>query len=483
MTKEELIKRINDLEWYDFEVKEAKSELPKSIWETVSAFANTSGGWIVLGIRQVGRNFIISGVDNIEKLEQDFLGTIRSQKFNATVDAQITKYDIEGKKVLAFHIASSPQKPIYFNNPQNTFIRFGSGDQRATNAEIAAMFRNQAFGVKSEQTIPGTDIGMLNHDSLHGYRNYMKIWGDRPELTVNDDGDFCKKLGICDMNGQLNYGGLIMFGKYEFLREYVPTFWMDLVEISGDNVAEAKVRYTYRIPEQDNLWEYYMVLIKRLRLLVNTPFKMNSEGFNVEDQSQFKILREALVNMLIHADHFSTIHSCIHVYTNRVEFFNAGAFPIPIEQIGAKLYSNPRNPTIAKLFRLVHLSETVGYGMDLMREWKPATGFEMSIESDITSTTVTFYLQTINDNVNVNDNVNDNVNIILQFCIVPKSRREILSHIGLAYHTDAYRKHIEPLVSAGLIELTIPEKPKSRNQQFITTEKGKHFISDKSASK
>jgi hypothetical protein len=69
MTKEELIDRINDIEWEDFEAKEAKSELPKNIWETVSAFANTSGGWIVLGIKQNGKKFEISGVDNAEKLE------------------------------------------------------------------------------------------------------------------------------------------------------------------------------------------------------------------------------------------------------------------------------------------------------------------------------------------------------------------------------------------------------------------------------
>ena len=153
MTKEELIDRINDIEWEDFEAKEAKSELPKNIWETVSAFANTSGGWIVLGIKQNGKKFEISGVDNAEKLEQDFLGTLRSQKFNEPVDAKSMLYHIDGHRVLAFHIASSPHKPIYYNNPQNTFIRFGSGDQRATNGEITAMFHNQSFGIKSEQIL------------------------------------------------------------------------------------------------------------------------------------------------------------------------------------------------------------------------------------------------------------------------------------------------------------------------------------------
>ena len=104
MTKEELVARLRDIEWDDFEVKAAKSELPKNIWETVSAFSNTSGGWIVLGVKQSGKTFEIQGVDNMEKLEQDFLGTLRSSKFNHTIFAQPQRYDINGCKLLAFYL-------------------------------------------------------------------------------------------------------------------------------------------------------------------------------------------------------------------------------------------------------------------------------------------------------------------------------------------------------------------------------------------
>ena len=59
MTKEELIARLKDIEWDDLEVKEAADALPKSVWETVSAFSNTSGGWLVLGVKQTGKKFEI----------------------------------------------------------------------------------------------------------------------------------------------------------------------------------------------------------------------------------------------------------------------------------------------------------------------------------------------------------------------------------------------------------------------------------------
>ena len=62
MDKEELIEKLEDLEWEDFEVKEAKSEIPKSSWETVSAFSNTTGGWLVFGIKKTGKRYDISGV-------------------------------------------------------------------------------------------------------------------------------------------------------------------------------------------------------------------------------------------------------------------------------------------------------------------------------------------------------------------------------------------------------------------------------------
>jgi ATP-dependent DNA helicase RecG len=416
MTKDQLLTRLKDIEWDDFEVKKAQNELPKNIWETVSAFSNSSGGWIVLGVLQVSqgiqassasqvlqtlqqsKQYRITGVSNAEKLEQDFFSSMRSQKFNAVLTGIRThKYSIEDKTVLAFFVPSSIHKPIYFNNPKNTFIRCGSGDQRATDSEVSAMFREQSFGIRSELSIPETNINLLKQDSLHGYRNFLVNSNLLIGYKDYDDETFYKKIGVADDKGLLTYAGLLMFGKTEVIHRHIPTFCVDYFEIPGISLREAHTSYTYRIPEQENIWDYYLVLIRRLQLYAETPFKMNEYGASSGDTSQFRILREALVNMLTHTDHFSLIRSNIRVYTNRIEFLNAGSFPIPVERLGTSIISKPRNPTIAKLFRFANLAENAGLGIDKLKSWEQLTGKSFSIQNEIEYVIVTFGLKSGED--------------------------------------------------------------------------------------
>ena len=136
MDKNTLLSRLSDIEWKDFEVKEASVDLPKTIWETVSAFANSAGGWIVLGVAQKGKRFEIKGLTHPEKIEQDFTTVLRSRtKFNVLINPICKKYSIDGNLVLAFYIPASPQNPVFYTTLCNTFNRTASGDQRASESE------------------------------------------------------------------------------------------------------------------------------------------------------------------------------------------------------------------------------------------------------------------------------------------------------------------------------------------------------------
>ncbi len=326
-------------------------------------------------------------------MEQDIINTLRSvYKFNVPILATAQFLDFDGKAVLAFHIPVSANKPVYFgNNLNNTFVRVGSGDQRATDIEIDILMREKTFGMKSEMEVDGTGFGDLNTQSLQTYRRRIKDYN--PDFRYNDldDEQFCIKTGIIS-RGKLTYGGLLMLGKGEIVQEYVPHFWIDYIEIPGTTYSDADCRYTYRMPEQENIWEYFKVLLQRLRLYVDNPFMAGPDGFSPEDNSQLYCLREGLVNLLAHADYFSPMHSTIRVFNDRIEFQNPGRFAVRISDKPGKVKSVPRNPNIIAFFRYARQGENAGYGIDKIMRWTKLTGLEVDFESDITSSTVTYPL-------------------------------------------------------------------------------------------
>lgn len=395
MTKEELLERLNDIEWNDFEIKEAMGGLPKSMWETVSAFSNTDGGWIVLGVKEKkangGSTYIIQGVPAPEKMEQDILTILRSRsKFSAPISVIAKKYTVEGKTILAFEIPLSPHRPVSIKSSGDVYIRTGSGDVIANDLEVDAITRDAAFGCKSEMEVHGSSFNDINLESIASYRSYLRDYNRSMSYPTLDDESFCNKLNIVLASGKLSYGGLLMFGKRESVLKALPNFWIDYMEIPGSSYSEASQRYTYRMPEQENIWESFQLIMHRLRNFVNAPYLEGPDIFGTEDQSQLFCLREGVVNFCSHSDYFAAAHPTIRVFEDKIVMQNPGRFILDASEFRNRLLSMPRNPSIIKFFRYPRLSENAGYGIDKILKWKTLTGGDVAFQSDLLVSTVTY---------------------------------------------------------------------------------------------
>ena len=392
MTKEELIKRLEDIEWEDFEVKAARSALPQSSWETVSSFSNTAGGWLIFGVQQLGKEFIIQGVENPEKIEQDFITALRSGKFNIKIQTTNKKYKVNGVDILAFNVAPAPAKfkPVYFNNSlKNTFIRTGSGDQRATQEEIDAMFRNSSFESKDKE-LTDFSISDLDEETVHRYRTYLQNIESAHSYNSLSNVEFLQKLNVL-INQKITIAGLLVFGKEDCINYVIPDFRIDYLEIAGTSYSKAPTRYKYRLPGEENLFNYYFSVYKKLVKNIDIPFKEGKNGFRDEDQPQVNAVKEALVNLLMHTDYFSNAKPRIRVFTDRIEFFNPGGLPKKLEDIINEDFSMPRNPTIAKIFRIIKLSENIGSGFHKMiNGWESYYKVKPDITGDFNNYTITF---------------------------------------------------------------------------------------------
>ncbi|WP_417361453.1 RNA-binding domain-containing protein [Galbibacter sp.] len=395
MTKDQLIAKLADLEWEGFEVKAAKGGLPKDTWETVSAFSNTSGGWLLFGIKQNRGRYEIQGLNNPEKIEQDILHTIRSGKFNVFVPTQQVKYNIDGKTVLAVYVPASKNKPVYYNSLQNSYIRRGSSDQRATKEETDTMSRDQTFETKTSELAPNTSKADLHTTSLNEYRDYMARFNPNVSYIRFDEDEFLTKLRIVD-KGQLTYAGLLFLGERDCIEKHFPDFRIDLLEIPGTTITDTTTGYTFRLDEFENLWDYYFACFQRLKQKVDVVYQITSQGFGQEISPGLEAIRESLVNMLMHADYFTPAHSRIRIFTNHIEFYNPGGLPKPLEELKSKNLSLPRNPLISKLFRIVRLAENAGYGIDKIEtNWEQYNHTAPEYDISFDSTIIKLYLQKV----------------------------------------------------------------------------------------
>ena len=385
-----LLERIDDRlagrEDLELEFKKARGNLPKNIWETVSAFANTSGGWIVLGVNDDVRPPVIEGVANAHDMLQTFFNLMRNdQKISCEVcgptDAAIE--ELGGNDVIVIHVPAAPrkQRPVHIDgNPyRGTFVRRHSGDYRCNKTEVDRMMRD-AFEASADATIL-SNFGWddLDRETFARYRRRFQT--AKPEHNWNGftDDDFLRALGGLRRDRDRGVEGitvaaLLMFGRPESIREWRSRHLFDFRLLPGDLWSAAK--WDDRITWEGNLLGAFESIYPRLIAGIATPFRVEG-GVRVEDTEVHVALREALVNLLIHADYAETDSSLIFRSPEGYLFRNPGNSRVPVGELALGRQSDPRNPTLVLMFRQINLAEEAGSGIQrIFATWR-SLGFAL----------------------------------------------------------------------------------------------------------
>ena len=133
------------------EAKKSQGGLPRSIWETYSAFANTDGGWILMGVVEDPRTKTFSSVPlpDAKQLAADFWNTLHipgvvSVNLLRPEDVEIIEH--EGNSIVVIHVprAKAADTPVFIGpSPYGgTYCRRGEGDYRCTPLEVLALLQD-----------------------------------------------------------------------------------------------------------------------------------------------------------------------------------------------------------------------------------------------------------------------------------------------------------------------------------------------------
>lgn len=378
MDRETLLERLRGIEWDDFEVKEAAGGVPKTAYTTVSAFANTAGGWIVFGVKEAKGHFEVTGVSQPDDMQNEFVTTCRStEKFSRLVEVRPHQFALDGRTVLAFYISPARRfdKPIRVRVDKAWFayIRVAAGDQRCTPEEEGRFLRDATIDTFDAQVMPGARFEDLDETSIRWVRGlYQSRHLDKP-LSDLSHADFLDELGLLQ-DGQVTYAAALFLGKRKLIGRIKPAGIVDFRQIRLPWAEEVPAhRYDDRLLSEGNLVETLQAVLGKILNLVPNPFRLNPTTLQREaNPPEYPALREALVNLLIHQD-YADQHRTARIlwYTDRTLFDNPGDSFVALSAMLDGGVSDLRNPRIARLMRLIGYAEQVGTGMStIVRTWR-----------------------------------------------------------------------------------------------------------------
>ena len=378
-TAEDLFKLLNQQDECDWIEAKGGHESSHAVMETVCAFSNEpslGGGYILLGVAEdktsLYPQYKTVHITDPDKFQRDFVSQCSSM-FNIPVRPKVSVEKVHGHTVIKVKVdeLAPNQKPLYFKAdglPAGAYRRIGPTDQKCTEDDLRIFYTD----AKSyDQTpMPGATWDDVDENALRRYRTLReKVNAAAEELSYSDE-ELLEALGCLNkLNKQeLNLAGLVLFGTSKALRAYLPMHRVDYIRIPGNTWVENPDERFTTIDMRGPL----LTLVYRLIEAINADLP---KGFLLpEGEIQAtsvglpsKVLREAIVNAVMHRSYRE--HRPIQVirYDNRIEVINPG-YSLKSEDRLGEPGSETRNPFIAAVFHETNLAETKGSGIRAMRK-------------------------------------------------------------------------------------------------------------------
>lgn len=346
---------------------EFKVQLPdesKKYMKTIVAYANTSGGKIIIGVDDATRSIVGVEPSSVFQIMDKIVNAV-SDMCVPQIIPDVTFQTIEGKCVVQIEIYPGQNRPYYIRSmgkENGTYIR-SAGTSRPVDEAILKDLEYQGTG-KSYDEIVNVEIDYDEKQALKLCNDIRKYIAESKELPISK----VRKITVTNLE---NWGILKKTGQnYMITNAFVlftnNTFRFAKIQCAlfkGEDRAVFIDRREFTGPIYDQIEEAYQFVLKHINLGATIEGIVRKDKYELPPES----IREAIINSVCHRCYLD--HSCVQIaiYDNRVEITSPGMLygGLTVEQaISGR--SKIRNVCIAEVFSRMGIIEQWGTGLQRM---------------------------------------------------------------------------------------------------------------------
>ena len=344
------------------EAKKATGGFPKSLWESYSAFANTIGGIILLGVEEkADGSFERAGLKNASALLDEFWQkvndkTVASKNILAPNDAYIDR-DPEGDiVVINVPAAKAEDKPIYINRDiyNGSYCRNGEGDFHCTRDEVRLMLSVREEVMPDERLIADGALTDLNEETIEFYRE--KLAKRKPLWAKLSQEELLHKLGAIGLDPEGNWhptaAGLLLFGKREAITAEFPSYFLDYRRYGRVNKLDRRITSADGAKSGNLCGFYFAVCAEVLESLRKSA-----------REEVYPVFKEGLANALMHANYYAKRGLLVEQSEDVLTISNPGGLRLSIAEAKAGAGSELRNKNLSKMFKYIGIGREKSHGV------------------------------------------------------------------------------------------------------------------------